>query len=221
MRTHGTLTKWNDDRGFGFITPASGGAELFVHVSVFPRDGGRPTIGEVASYEIETGTDGKTRAVKILRPGQGGETPACVSHWTEEIRECDRGGYRRLADRRHCGVRLFAVQAIERFRTHCRGNSRNPNRIAIQMRWPNHVFANDFMRRGALLRAALPGHENGRQPRRRTLRTAVVQRRPGLIGEPRFRQSPPLGGPRGSSNAPSAPRPRARNPASSRRFPVP
>jgi hypothetical protein len=22
MRTHGTLTKWNDDRGFGFITPA-------------------------------------------------------------------------------------------------------------------------------------------------------------------------------------------------------
>lgn len=24
MRTHGTLSKWNDDRGFGFITPAQG-----------------------------------------------------------------------------------------------------------------------------------------------------------------------------------------------------
>lgn len=70
MRSHGTLTKWNHDRGFGFITPASGGTELFVHVSAFPRDGRRPTIGEVVSYEIETGPDGKMRAAKIMRPGQ-------------------------------------------------------------------------------------------------------------------------------------------------------
>ena len=70
MRTHGTLTKWNDDRGFGFISPASGGAEIFVHISAFPRDGRRPTLGEVISYETETGADGKARAVKIMRPGQ-------------------------------------------------------------------------------------------------------------------------------------------------------
>ncbi|MFT3897226.1 MAG: cold shock domain-containing protein [Thermomonas sp.] len=70
MRTHGTLAKWNDDRGFGFISPAGGGAELFVHVSAFPRDGRRPTVGEVVSYEIEKGADGKTRAVGVIRPGQ-------------------------------------------------------------------------------------------------------------------------------------------------------
>ena len=70
MRTHGTLVKWNDDRGFGFIAPAGGGAELFVHVSDFPRDGRRPAVGEVVSYETEAGPDGKTRAVKIMRPGQ-------------------------------------------------------------------------------------------------------------------------------------------------------
>lgn len=70
MRTHGTLAKWNDDRGFGFISPAGGGADVFVHVSAFPRDGRRPTIGEVVSYETETGADGKTRAVRIMRPGQ-------------------------------------------------------------------------------------------------------------------------------------------------------
>jgi cold shock CspA family protein len=70
MRTHGTLSKWHDDRGFGFISPADGGADLFAHVSAFPRDGRRPTVGEIVSYEIETGTDGKTRAVKIMRPGQ-------------------------------------------------------------------------------------------------------------------------------------------------------
>jgi cold shock CspA family protein len=70
MRTHGTLSKWNDDRGFGFISPAGGGAELFVHVSAFPRDGRRPNVGEVVSYELETGADGKMRAVRIMRPGQ-------------------------------------------------------------------------------------------------------------------------------------------------------
>lgn len=68
-RTHGTLTKWNDDRGFGFITPASGSAEVFVHVSAFPHDGNRPRIGELVSYELEPGDNGRTRAVRIMRAG--------------------------------------------------------------------------------------------------------------------------------------------------------
>ena len=72
-RTHGTLSRWNDDRGFGFITPASGSAEIFVHVSAFPRDGIRPRIGELVSFELEPGDNGKMRAIRIMRPGgQGG-----------------------------------------------------------------------------------------------------------------------------------------------------
>ncbi|MEO6926129.1 MAG: cold shock domain-containing protein [Rhodanobacter sp.] len=69
MRTHGTLTKWNDDRGFGFVEPATGSAEIFVHISAFPRDGVRPRIGELVSYEIDVRKDGKPQAVRILRPG--------------------------------------------------------------------------------------------------------------------------------------------------------
>ena len=70
MRTHGTLAKWNDDRGFGFISPAQGGDEVFVHVSAFPRDGRRPVINELVSYETEVGPNGKLRAIRIMRPGQ-------------------------------------------------------------------------------------------------------------------------------------------------------
>jgi cold shock CspA family protein len=70
MRTHGTLTKWNDDRGFGFITPAKGTENLFVHISAFPRDGVRPQLHELISFEIEVGSDGKQRAVRVMRPGQ-------------------------------------------------------------------------------------------------------------------------------------------------------
>lgn len=68
MRTHGKLSKWNDERGFGFIEPASGTTEVFVHISAFPRDGVRPRIGEVVSFELEQ-HDGKQRAVRIMRAG--------------------------------------------------------------------------------------------------------------------------------------------------------
>lgn len=70
MRLHGTLTKWNDDRGFGFITPAKGTGEIFVHISAFPREGGRPRLNELISFETEAGRDGKQRAVRVMRPGQ-------------------------------------------------------------------------------------------------------------------------------------------------------
>ena len=69
MRTHGVLAKWNDDRGFGFIAPASGGVEIFVHVSAFPRDGVRPRLNELVSFETEAGPNGKPRAIRIMRPG--------------------------------------------------------------------------------------------------------------------------------------------------------
>lgn len=68
MRIEGTLTKWNDDRGFGFITPTQGGPEIFAHVSAFPRDGQRPRIGERLTFEIGTGNDGKQQARNILCP---------------------------------------------------------------------------------------------------------------------------------------------------------
>ena len=68
MRFEGTLSKWNDDRGFGFITPTQGGQEIFVHISAFPKDGRRPTVGEKLSFEIETGPRGGMRARKLLCP---------------------------------------------------------------------------------------------------------------------------------------------------------
>lgn len=68
MRIEGTLSKWNDDRGFGFIKPAQGGQDIFVHISSFPKDGGRPTIGERLSFEVEIDSSGKKRAKNLLCP---------------------------------------------------------------------------------------------------------------------------------------------------------
>ncbi len=66
MRIEGNLARWNDDRGFGFITPTQGGSEVFVHISEFPRDGRRPTLGERLTFEVEIHRDGKKRAKNLL-----------------------------------------------------------------------------------------------------------------------------------------------------------
>lgn len=99
MRTHGTLTRWNDDRGFGFITPAAQGErELFVHISAFPPGGGRPMVNELISFGIETGPDGRKRAVSIMRPGQ--QRTARPSHVTARCPPATRGQRERSGGRR-------------------------------------------------------------------------------------------------------------------------
>jgi cold shock CspA family protein len=76
MRLTGILRSWNDDRGFGFIAPTHGGAELFVHVSAFPRDGSRPAQGESLTYELGRGTNGKPQAISVVRSAVGARAPS-------------------------------------------------------------------------------------------------------------------------------------------------
>ena len=67
MRFDGTLTQWNDDKGFGFVMPAQGGQDVFIHISSFPRHGRRPQLQEPLSFEIELNKEGKKRAVSVRR----------------------------------------------------------------------------------------------------------------------------------------------------------
>jgi len=53
----GTVKFFNDDKGFGFITPDNGGQDVFVHVSALQR-GGSLRQGDKVSFEV--GQDGKT-----------------------------------------------------------------------------------------------------------------------------------------------------------------
>jgi cold shock CspA family protein len=89
MRFDGKLEKWNDDRGFGFITPSRGGDPVFVHISAFPREAQRPRIGELLSFEVEPAGDGKRRAINVQRAAQRQGTAAPVH---ASRRRAPRGG---------------------------------------------------------------------------------------------------------------------------------
>ena len=65
MRLRGNLKSWNDERGFGFIEPAQGGHDIFVHITAFPPSSNRPKIGQALTFEIEAGPNGKQRARSV------------------------------------------------------------------------------------------------------------------------------------------------------------
>lgn len=69
MRGKGTLTAWNDEKGFGFIEPFDGSARLFIHISAFYERGSRPERGKVVTYTLSADEKGRPRAVKATLAG--------------------------------------------------------------------------------------------------------------------------------------------------------
>ncbi|MEO7123720.1 MAG: cold shock and DUF1294 domain-containing protein [Lacisediminihabitans sp.] len=67
-RHEGTVSKWDDARGFGYITPVGGGREVFAHISAWPRGSGRPDLGDFVTFTTERAPDGRTRAGSVRRP---------------------------------------------------------------------------------------------------------------------------------------------------------
>ncbi len=85
MRQQGIVADWNDDRGFGFITPVVAGPRVFVHVSAFPR-GQRPVTNDLVTYGV--GRDERNRLsasdVQFVAPARSRRTvtrglPAAIS----------------------------------------------------------------------------------------------------------------------------------------------
>jgi CspA family cold shock protein len=62
----GTVKFFNAAKGFGFIAPADGSKDVFVHISAVERAGmGTLTENQKVSFELETGRDGRASAVNL------------------------------------------------------------------------------------------------------------------------------------------------------------
>lgn len=64
MRIKGKLTTWNDDKGFGFITPITGGKQVFIHIKAFANRNRRPEINQLVTFALSS--DGKGRPCAIM-----------------------------------------------------------------------------------------------------------------------------------------------------------
>lgn len=69
--------KWfNSAKGFGFVTPADGSAEAFLHLSAL-KQAGYESIGEGASVTVEVGSGAKGRQVlRVLEVDQSTAQPS-------------------------------------------------------------------------------------------------------------------------------------------------
>ncbi len=54
----GTVKFFNDQKGFGFITPDDGGGDLFIHSSNIDPSTGTLTDGQKVEFEIGEGRKG-------------------------------------------------------------------------------------------------------------------------------------------------------------------
>jgi CspA family cold shock protein len=62
----GTVKWFNQTKGYGFIAPDEGGADVFVHISAVQAAGMRGlNENQKVSYEMETGRNGKQSATNL------------------------------------------------------------------------------------------------------------------------------------------------------------
>lgn len=63
---NGTVKFFNATKGFGFISPDSGGSDAFVHISAVERAGlSSLADGQKVTYDVEKGRDGRESAVNL------------------------------------------------------------------------------------------------------------------------------------------------------------
>lgn len=69
MRTKGKITSWNEAKAYGFITPMTGGKQIFIHVNAFSNKSRRPKVGDIVTYDVSTDKNGRPCAAKATLVG--------------------------------------------------------------------------------------------------------------------------------------------------------
>jgi uncharacterized membrane protein YsdA (DUF1294 family)/cold shock CspA family protein len=65
MRYTGKITKWKDDKGFGFITIKNSKDKIFVHINAFASRSRRPVEGDKLTFEVTQDKQGRPNATNL------------------------------------------------------------------------------------------------------------------------------------------------------------
>ena len=64
---NGTVKWFNSTKGFGFIAPAHGSKDVFVHISALERAGIRELAdGQAVSFDLERDRNGRESATNLV-----------------------------------------------------------------------------------------------------------------------------------------------------------
>ena len=88
----GTIVKWNDERGFGFIKEDVTGSEIFAHVKDFKKRS-VPKVGEKVLFGIGHDKSGRKKACDVLfadKAQPSGEARAAHTHQRKNFRQDSR-----------------------------------------------------------------------------------------------------------------------------------
>ena len=66
MRLQGTISNWNDDKGFGFVEQNGGGERAFVHIKAFKGRSRRPVNDEIIIYELVRDNNNRYKAENVI-----------------------------------------------------------------------------------------------------------------------------------------------------------
>lgn len=69
MRVKGKLSRWDDDKGFGFIRPNFTGPEVFLHINALRNASRRPQEGDVITYAQVADKQGRPTAANATLSG--------------------------------------------------------------------------------------------------------------------------------------------------------
>lgn len=59
----GELVRWNEGKGFGFISSKELNKDIFIHISSLKRMKRRPIVGDIIYFKEHIGSDGKVKAI--------------------------------------------------------------------------------------------------------------------------------------------------------------
>jgi len=65
----GQLKRWNEAKGFGFISTDKGERDIFIHISDLKGMSRRPLVGDTIHYQVKIQDDGKNRAINASIEG--------------------------------------------------------------------------------------------------------------------------------------------------------
>jgi len=69
-RIQGKITHWNEQKGYGFISPAAGARQVFVHIRAFSNRTKPPKLNQLVSFSLSTDKQGRPCAVMVTRIGE-------------------------------------------------------------------------------------------------------------------------------------------------------